>query len=87
MDAQHLTVNMLDAIQVGYAAILFLFGVIGWFIRGMVSRLEKEVEQNNKMIEKLREEMHNHHTDTVDTYGKFGARLANLEGQLAARDR
>lgn len=87
MDAQSLTVNMLDAIQAGYAAILFLFGVIGWFIRGMVSRLEKEVEQNNKMIEKLREEMHNHHTDTVDTYGKFGARLANLEGQLTARDR
>lgn len=87
MEANHLTVNMLDAIQAGYAGVLFLFGVIGWFIRGMVSRLEKEVEQNNKMIDKLREEMHEHHTNTVDTYGKFGSRLANLEGQLAARDR
>ncbi len=87
MDAQSLTVNMLDAIQAGYAAILFLFGVIWWFIRGMVSRLEKEVENNNKQIEKLREEMHSHHTDTVDTYGKFGARLSNLEGQLFARER
>lgn len=87
MDAGHLTVNLIDAAQVFYAAIMLLLGVISWFLRGMVTRLEKEVEHNAEQVEKIRQELHDCHTNVVDTYGKFGARLANLEGQLTARDR
>ena len=53
MDAAPLTVSLPAAVQAFYTLALFAFGIIGWFLKGMVARLEKAVEANTLAISTL----------------------------------
>ncbi|MGE3258642.1 MAG: hypothetical protein AB7J94_03260 [Geobacter sp.] len=110
MEAKELTVSLPTMVQALYTVALLVFGVIGWFLKNMVARQERNIEANTKaiqdleartrhelekacaetrrQIEKLRDECggcqdqrRKEYTNTVDTYGKFGARLSRLEGE------
>ena len=60
MEAGELTVSLPTVVQTLYTLALLVFGVIGWFLKGMIARLEAANEANARNIllleDKLRKE-------------------------------
>lgn len=57
MDAHNLTVSLPTVVQVFYTIALLVFGVIGWFLKGMVDRLERTSDANTRSILDLETKM------------------------------
>ncbi len=57
MDTTNLTVPLPAVVQVFYTVALLVFGVIGWFLKGMVERLERANEANAKGMLDLENKM------------------------------
>jgi cell division protein FtsB len=57
MDTTNLTVPLPTVVQVFYTIALLVFGVIGWFLKGMVDRLERASDANARSILDLETKM------------------------------